>query len=221
MELLAEFYKKALRGAFILVAILAFLVGDKIGKDYYKYITSGAALFFILVELFINKILWKIWHGNLNISDEWEAITKYEKSIGIYPNKECCLVQSTKESQHKTIFKQDCVTLAIELSGGQDFPHFYSLAIEMIKDKTALRVRYAYKVDYINSKLGCPQDTAYGYEEMAITEYEELKGWQWFLKKCRIIKAKPSRMTGRFWHCARECGNAYIGTVEFWRNNKP
>ena len=222
VDKLLRFYKKSLRLVFVGVAVVGVLLGACAGSAVLRYSVAAAALTFLIAEVFIRTLLWRVFHGDLNINGTWNARTTYEKIMfpqemqhaGIKPP------ELPRATDHEVRFAQDCLELAIAVAGGEDFPRFYSLALEMAKDRTGVRVRYAYEVEYDGrADMHCPENRAIGYEVMTVDEYEELSGCRERLAGLGVWKAKPIRMTGRFWHCAREGGVAYRGTAEFWRAN--
>jgi len=221
MDRLSRFYKTWLRFAFIGVAVLGVLLGASAGNTVARYSGTAAGLLFLVLEVLIGKWLWKVFHADLNIQGLWNARTTYE---GVTVPKDLHrkgieVLDLPRTSRHEARFMQDCLNLAIEVSGGADFPRFCSLAAEMVKDKTGVQVRYAYMVEYNqDTHTGCPEDKAIGYEEMTVDKYEELSGCRTLFAAMGLWKAKPIRMSGRFWHCAREGGVAYRGTAEFWRD---
>jgi hypothetical protein len=220
METLLRFYKKWMKYGFGVVAALTLFLGYEFPNNATKYIGFLVSLFFFVFEPLVSKWLWKIFYSDIDISGVWNARTTYEEmtlTSSLLPEG-LPSYNLPKSFAHEIKFYQDCMELKIELSEGENFPRFFSIAANLTKSSVKTEISYAYEVEYHHESLsGCPENKALGIETMTIDRWKELNGIRKIISKIGICKAKPTRMQGRFWHCVRPGGIAYRGSAEFTR----
>jgi len=215
MNVLEQFYIKWLRICTAAIAIIVFLLfeflvphapQDLFGLQLqklleYKLVSIGfLSSIFLVIELFIRKLMWKLFYPGLNLEGEWIGETFYTQLE--QPTSKTTLEEFVKfSSKHDVYIQQDCLHISIKPSKGASFTNWGSIAATI--DSNA-NMKFLYWVNY--SEDAKFPNSANGYERLSATMFEGEKR-----------KGMPILLTGNFGHCTGAGKPIYSGKTIFIR----
>ncbi len=150
-------------------------------------------ILFVILEIFLRKIVWKFVYPELNYSGEWIGITRYEK-LELSDKKISCDIPF--DQLHKASIVQNIFSIYIKNTPSSSF-NWRSISANLQDNKFS----YIYHVNYTGNNK-CLQGEAFGYEEMG--PFMDVSG-------------KPIVLRGEFYHCVGKTGTKYSGVVYFIR----
>lgn len=151
--------------------------------------------------------MWKVLYPNINFHGSWIGFTVYKTNYYDIPDNKNKSHQ-VFVSQHSVYIKQDCFSIQVSDSRGNDFITWHSVVADIVDEK----MQFLYKVNYTESKDENERvrlkGEAYGYELMASD-------------KSDTKNKLPTTLTGTFYHCLSDIINPkYIGETIFIKNTQ-
>lgn len=157
MEKLFEFYKKSINALLLgIVGIGSFMsflqeklvFTDVILNQLFKLLFPSIiiASTFYFGELFIRKVLWRsrFFYRNSDFSGTWIGWTRYT-DLEVPSNPELKKVFKEFNTLYKAKIVQDCVTIKVEDSGGDEFLNWSTLIATVTNNN---RLAWVYDVTY-------------------------------------------------------------------------